>query len=77
MLRTWIAALLTCCIALAPVGAQQKTKSKSSSAPKGPPGTITITSFDKDHTVVGWLEIVPFESKIFHNTAHAARAGAG
>lgn len=30
------------------------------------PGVTTITSFDKDHTVIGWLEIVPFESKIYH-----------
>lgn len=33
-----------------------------------PPGTTTITSFDKNHTVVGWLEVVPFESKIYHGT---------
>ena len=30
--------------------------------------TTTVTSFDPDHTVVGWVEIIPFESKIFHNT---------
>jgi len=35
---------------------------------KPDPGVTTITSFDKEHTVIGWLEIVPFESKIFHNT---------
>jgi len=34
---------------------------------KPEPGVTTITSFDQDHTVIGWLEIVPFESKIFHN----------
>jgi len=33
-----------------------------------PPGTNTITSFDRNHTVIGWLEIVPLESKIFHET---------
>jgi predicted alpha/beta superfamily hydrolase len=32
------------------------------------PGVTTITSFDTDHTVIGVLEIVPFTSKIFHNT---------
>src|SRR5579863_9098279 len=35
---------------------------------KAPPGTQVITSFDRDHAVIGWLEIFPFESKIFHNT---------
>ena len=35
---------------------------------KPEPGVTTITSFDQDHTVIGWLELVPFESKIFHNT---------
>jgi predicted alpha/beta superfamily hydrolase len=35
---------------------------------KAPPGTTVITSFDRDHTVVGWLEVFPFESKILHNT---------
>ncbi len=35
---------------------------------KAPPGTQVITSFDEDHTVIGWLEVFPFESKIFHNT---------
>ena len=33
-----------------------------------PPGATVITSFDSDHTVTGWLEIVPFSSKIFGNT---------
>src|ERR1017187_7356653 len=36
--------------------------------PNVTPGASTITSFDKDHTVVGWVEIIPFESKILHNT---------
>src|ERR1700751_2824896 len=35
---------------------------------KAPPGTQVITSFDGNHTVIGWLEVFPFESKIFHNT---------
>jgi predicted alpha/beta superfamily hydrolase len=46
----------------------QTTKPKSKASPASTPGVTTITSFDKDHTVIGWLEIVPFESKIFHNT---------
>ena len=49
-------------------GTQQAQKRSKASAPPLTPGTTTITSFDKDHTVVGWVEIIPFESKIFHNT---------
>ena len=60
-MRLWLAALLICAVTL-PVAAQRKKKPSNSV-----PGTVTITSFDKDHTVIGWLEIVPFESKIFHN----------
>src|SRR6201999_3870761 len=48
--------------------AQSGSKSKVKSPPTYIPGATTITSFDKEHTVVGWLEIFPFESKIFHNT---------
>ncbi len=68
MSRLWIAMLLATSLAVtAPLTAQNgKPKSKSQSA--STPGVTTITSFDKDHTVIGWLEIVPFESKIFHNT---------
>jgi predicted alpha/beta superfamily hydrolase len=47
---------------------EAKPKAKAKYPPGYTPGVTTITSFDKDHTVVGWLEIVPFESKIFHNT---------
>jgi len=47
--------------------AQDKAKSKSST-PASSSGVTTITNFDTDHTVVGVLEIVPFQSKIFHNT---------
>jgi predicted alpha/beta superfamily hydrolase len=54
-------------IGTAPLVAQG-TKSKPKFPPGYTPGVTTITSFDKDHTVIGWLEIVPFESKIFHNT---------
>ena len=49
------------CSAL-PLLAQAKP---SANAPKG---TQVITSFDREHNVVGWLEIFPFESQIFHNT---------
>jgi predicted alpha/beta superfamily hydrolase len=68
MSRLWIAMLLATSLAVtAPLTAQNgKPKSKVQSA--NTPGVTTITSFDKDHTVIGWLEIVPFESKIFHNT---------
>jgi predicted alpha/beta superfamily hydrolase len=66
MPRLWIAlfVIVWCCLIVLVAQAQKK------SHPPAPPtpGTTTITSFDKDHTVVGWLEIIPFESKIFHNT---------
>lgn len=44
--------------------AQQQKKAKTAATPD----VTTITSFDKDHTVIGWLEIVPLESKIYHST---------
>ena len=64
MPRLWIAAMSLGLPAGGVMPAQEN---------QGPPrrtncGTTTITSFDKDHTVVGWLDIIPFESKIFHNT---------
>jgi predicted alpha/beta superfamily hydrolase len=65
MLRTWVIALLLCLAALP--SAAQKKQDKGIS-PLAPPGTKVITSFDRDHNVVGWLEIFPFESKILHNT---------
>src|SRR5208283_2037954 len=49
------------------LSAQDKPKSKASTAVTTP-GITTITSFDSGHTVLGVLEIVPFTSKIFHNT---------
>lgn len=67
MFRFWTAALLVYFVVAVPLMAQQRTRTKGGSYTT-PPGTTTITSFDKDHDVVGWLEIVPFESKIFHNT---------
>lgn len=54
-----LASLLICVTSL--VGPTKASQSKPT------PGVTTITSFDQDHTVIGWLEIVPFESKIFHN----------
>jgi predicted alpha/beta superfamily hydrolase len=54
-------------IGVAPLKAQS-AKSKTKAPPGSTPGVTTITSFDKDHTVIGWLEIVPFESKILRNT---------
>ena len=48
--------------------AQKKSTRSSTAASDPPPGTTVITSFDPDHNVVGWLEIMPFESKVFHNT---------
>jgi predicted alpha/beta superfamily hydrolase len=60
-----IALVVWLCLISSVVQAQKKSKA----APPNPtPGTSTITSFDKEHTVVGWVEIIPFESKIFHNT---------
>jgi predicted alpha/beta superfamily hydrolase len=49
------------------LSAQQKT-SKPKNTLTVDPSVTTITSFDKDHTVVGWLEIIPFESRIYHTT---------
>ncbi len=46
------------------VRAQEKPKANAPNTA----ATTTVTSFDAGHTVVGWLEIIPFESKIFHNT---------
>jgi predicted alpha/beta superfamily hydrolase len=71
MLRFWIATLLiSSLIVTAPLGAQDtaKPKAKTKSQPGYIPNVTTITSFDKDHTVIGWLEIVPFESQISHTT---------
>src|SRR5450755_2221270 len=66
MLRLWIVRLaISIALASGLLPAQQKPSSKT---PNVTPGTTTIASFDKNHTVVGWLEIIPFESKIFHNT---------
>lgn len=64
VLLIWSVIFATC--AGAQDSANPKTKTKT---PAGYiPNVTTITSFDKDHTVIGWLEIVPFESKIYHTT---------
>jgi predicted alpha/beta superfamily hydrolase len=58
-----LAALLAfCALCVTSLVGQSKA-----SQTKPTPGVTIITSFDQDHTVIGWLEIVPFESKIFHN----------
>jgi predicted alpha/beta superfamily hydrolase len=58
-----ISSLILCAF----LSAQDKAKSKAGTTATTP-GVTTITSFDTDHTVIGVLEIVPFTSKIFHNT---------
>ncbi len=58
-LAALLASFLICATSL--VGQSKSSQTKPT------PGVTTITSFDQDHTVVGWLEIVPFESKVFHN----------
>jgi predicted alpha/beta superfamily hydrolase len=69
MSRLGIAARIAAVVLISAVTltAQQK-KSRPKDGPAVTPGVVTITSFDKDHTVIGWLEIVPFESKIDHQT---------
>jgi predicted alpha/beta superfamily hydrolase len=49
------------------LAAQDKAKGKAGT-PATTSGVTTITNFDTDHTVLGVLEIVPFTSRIFHNT---------
>ena len=68
MLRPGIVFLTLYLLLSALLTAQQPRKSKPQSVPGQEPGITTITSFDKDHTVIGWLEIVPLESKIYHST---------
>ena len=52
------------CMICGTASAQEKSKA----AAPNPAATTTVTSFDAGHTVVGWVDIIPFESKIFHNT---------
>ncbi len=65
MLRGWIVALVVCVVSLL---LQAQKKADKGTSPLAPAGTKVITSFDQDHNVVGWLEVFPFESKIFHDT---------
>ncbi len=66
MLRLWTIALVICLCLISVVMQAQK---KSKATPPNPTGaTSTITSFDEGHTVVGAVDIIPFESKVFHNT---------
>ena len=67
MPRFWILAFVVAFLLIAGAAAGP-AKNRSLKRKSTIPGTTTITSFDKDHTVVGWLEVIPFESKIFHNT---------
>jgi predicted alpha/beta superfamily hydrolase len=55
-------------IILVLIGAAALAAQQKKSKPKSTSNVTTITSFDKDHTVIGWLEIIPFESKIYHQT---------
>jgi predicted alpha/beta superfamily hydrolase len=59
MTRAVIAAIL--------LGPMLHAQAQVKPSAKAPAGTTVITSFDQDHTVVGWLEVFPFESKILHN----------
>jgi len=68
MSRVWIGALLIGCLVAGAAATQQKGNRRARSASATPPGVTTITSFDKEHTVVGWLEILPLQSTVFHNT---------
>ena len=68
MLRLGISSLALCLLISSSLFAQQIHKSKPTTVPGQEPGITTITSFDKDHTVIGWLELVPIESKIYHST---------
>lgn len=43
--------------------AAQQTRSKAKSDASNIPGVTTITSFDTNHTVIGWLEIIPFQGR--------------
>ena len=64
MSRSVLAVLLLAGVSLHAQAPQKKPKNTPTSIPT----VTTITSFDKDHTVIGWLEIVQFDSKIYHAT---------
>ncbi len=63
-----VAVCVLCCASLtAQTAAKPAARAKSKPAGTAP-GTTTLTSFDKDHTVTGWVDVIPFTSKVFHNT---------
>lgn len=68
MSRFGIATLIVLLLIGAAALLAQQKKSKPKDTLTVTPGITTITSFDKDHTVIGWLEIIPFESKMYHQT---------
>ncbi len=68
MLKLWIASFVAWFGLVAGAASAQQRDQAKANLPNSAGATTTITSFDKDHTVVGWLEIIPFESNIFHNT---------
>ncbi len=64
-----IAALITTSLlAISPVSAQTKGHARHTSAAPATPGMTTVVSGDEGHSVVGWVDIIPFTSKTFHNT---------
>ncbi len=65
MLRLWIIDLVACWYVISGAFAHAQAKSKATNTTEA---TTTVTSFDAGHTVVGWVDIIPFESKIFHDT---------
>jgi predicted alpha/beta superfamily hydrolase len=68
MLRLGIRALIVLILAGAPALIAQQKSSKPKNTLTVTPPVTTITSFDKDHTVIGWMEIIPFDSKVYHAT---------
>ncbi len=77
MSRFGIRALIVLFLAAAAaLAAQQKSSRPKNTLTVTPPVT-TITSFDKDHTVIGWMEIIPFDSKVYHATRILRVFGAG
>src|SRR5579862_7983071 len=67
MSRSALAALILVFTIAGTATGQEKQKKPQNTLPVTPT-VSTITSFDKDHTVIGWLEIVSFQSKTYHST---------
>ena len=53
---------------LIPICTAAQSKGKTLAGTPVTPGVTIVTNFDEGHTVVGVMEIVPFTSKVFHNT---------